>query len=134
MKSGQVAEAAAISGLTTVSPELRDYADRVARQKKRPGLRSLMLSERDDRVIADAGYDVDPGVFKPPSHEVRAEMERLDREIAAGTQAETVAPATSQPTPEPTPEPPPDATPGSTSTAAAPETAARGRRRRHPGS
>ena len=134
LKSGQVAEAAAIPGLTAVSPELRDYADRVARQKKRPSLRSVMLGERDDRVIANGLDDVDPGVFKPPSHEVRAEMERLDREIAAGTQAETVAPAPSLPTPDATPGSTPDATPGSTSTTASPEKAARGRRRRDPGS
>ena len=146
LKSGQVAETAAIPGLTAVSPELRDYADRVARQKKRPSLRSLIFDEWDDGVIATAGDGVDPGVFKPPSDEVRAEMERLDREIAAGTQAETAAAAPSQPSPEPTPDATPDATPGSTpdatpgsmpgstATAAAAETPASGRRRRNPGS
>jgi hypothetical protein len=130
LESGQVAQTTAIPGLTAVSPELRDYAARAARQRKRPGLRSLMFGEREDRVIATADNGVDPGVFKPPSDEVRAEMERLDREIAAGTQVETVAAAPSQPAPDATPV----ATPGSPATVAATETAASGRRRRNPGS
>jgi hypothetical protein len=130
MKPGQVAETVAIPGLTAVSPELRDYADRVARQKKRPGLRSLIFDEGDDRVMTTAGGGVDPSVFKPPSDEVRAEMERLDREIAAGTQAATAAAAPSQPSPESTA----DATPGSTASADAAETPASGRRRGNPGS
>ena len=134
MKSGQVAETAAIPGLTAVSPELRDYADRVARQKKRPSLRSLIFDEWDDGVIATAGDGVDPGVFKPPSDEVRAEMERLDREIAAGTHAETAAAAPFQPSPGSTPDATPESIPGSTATAAAAETPASGRRRRNPGS
>ena len=125
LKSEPTTATAAIPGLTAISPELRDYADRVAHQKERPSLLSLMFGEGDDRVTTTASHGVDAGVFKPPSDEVRAEMERLDREIAAGTLAETIAAAPSEPAPEATPEPAPEATP---------ETAARGRRRRNPGS
>jgi hypothetical protein len=75
----------AIPGVTAVAPELRAYQERVAHQKKRPGLLSMILSQPDDQIFASSGERVDPGVLRPPSAEVRAEMERLDREIAAGT-------------------------------------------------
>ena len=88
-----------IFGVTSVRPELREYQDKVAREKKRPGLLSLILGGPDDRVSARPIGHVDPGVLGPPSDEVRAEMERLDREIAAGAfpredRPDAAAPAT----------------------------------------
>jgi hypothetical protein len=97
-----------ISGVTAVAPELRVYQEKVALAKKRPGLMSLVMGEPDDRLVAP-GEPVDLEVLRPPSAEVRAEMERLDREIAAGTivgegaaapetgAAEAVAPEAAEP-------------------------------------
>lgn len=75
---------APIPGVTAVAPELRAYEEKVARQSKRPSLLSMILGDSDDRLVSSPGERVDPEILRPPSAEVRAEMERLDREIAAG--------------------------------------------------
>jgi hypothetical protein len=91
--------AVAIPGVTAVAPELREYEAKVSRQKKRPGLLSMVLGESDDRLAAIPGGPLDPVVLRPPSAEVRAEMERLDREIASGSIADG-APTEPPPSPE----------------------------------
>ena len=78
------ANADPIPGVTAVEPGLRDYAERAAHKKKRRGLLSLMMDDSSDRLFSAPAADVDRAVIGPPSAEVRAEMERLDREIAAG--------------------------------------------------
>ena len=77
--------AAAIPGITAVKPELRDYAASVAARKKRPSLLSLVLSDPENRLFAGPVEPIDSGALRPPSAEVKAEMDRLDREIAAGS-------------------------------------------------
>ena len=74
----------AIPGVTAITPELREYQYRVAHQKKRPGLISMVLSEFGDKSTGVPAQDVDVAAFQPPSAEVRAEMARLNREIDAG--------------------------------------------------
>jgi hypothetical protein len=82
--------AAAIPGVTAVKPELRDYAASVAARKKRPSLLSLVLSDPENRLFAGPVEPIDSGALRPPSAEVKAEMDRLDREIAvAGRVGET---------------------------------------------
>ena len=93
------ADADPIPGVTTIDPGLRAYAEKVARKKKRPGLLSLIMDNSQDRIFAPSADDVDRAVVAPPSAEVRAEMERLDREIAASR------------LPGDAPIPPPDASP-----------------------
>jgi hypothetical protein len=73
----------AIPGVTAITPELREYQYRVAHQKKRPGLISMVLGEFGDKSAGSPAQDVDVAAFQPPSDEVRAEMARLDREIDA---------------------------------------------------
>jgi hypothetical protein len=76
--------AVVIPGVTAVSPELREYQYRVAHQKKRPGVLSMVLGEFGDKSAGGPAQDGDVAAFQPPSAEVRAEMVRLDREIDAG--------------------------------------------------
>jgi hypothetical protein len=71
-----------IAGVTAVAPELVAYAEKAAQQKKKPGLLSTILDQSAD-LIFDIPAGLDQTVIGPPSAEVRAEMERLDREIAA---------------------------------------------------
>ena len=72
----------AIPGVTAVDPELREYEAKVAGRKKRPSLLSLVLSEPEGKLFAAGQEPVDSLALRPPSAEVRAEMERIDREIA----------------------------------------------------
>ena len=76
--------AVVIPGVTAISPELREYQYRVAHQKKRPGVLSMVLGEFGDKGAGGPVQDGDVAAFQPPSAEVRAEMVRLDREIDAG--------------------------------------------------
>jgi hypothetical protein len=71
-----------IAGVTAVAPELVAYAEKAAQRKKKTGLLSRILDQSDDRIF-QIPTDLDRAVVGPPSAEVRAEMERLDREIAA---------------------------------------------------
>jgi hypothetical protein len=82
----------AIPGVTVVSPELRDYAYRVAHpdKKRRPSLLSMMMGDKDDRLLdPDAAPPIAgaPDAVKPPSDQLRLEMERLALEIRAAHDA-----------------------------------------------
>jgi hypothetical protein len=81
------AELAAVSipGVTAVAPELAAYREKVAHHKKRQGILSMMLSEPDARLFVSTGEPTDADALRPPSAEVRAEMDRFDRELAAGS-------------------------------------------------
>jgi hypothetical protein len=72
-----------IPGVTTVAPEYREYLDRVARKKKKPSLVTLLRGSNPQPVAAPA-VDLNPEAYRPPSAEVRAEMERISLELAAG--------------------------------------------------
>ncbi len=81
----------AIPGVTDVAPELRSYQERVERQKKRVGILSMVLSNSGDALFAGSGGPVDADAVRPPSADVKAEMERFDREISAAREAGAAA-------------------------------------------
>ena len=113
LTSGAELDVVPIPGVTDVAPELRAYQERVERQKKRPGLLSMVLGDSDDRLFASPGGRVDPGALRPPSADVRAEMERLDREIAARrVVGAAAAPEAGEPGAGPPEAGPPEAGPG----------------------
>jgi len=78
------AESVAIPGVTEVSPELRDYERKVRSGKSKPNLLRMIFSEDPIPVAIDAPPPSDAGALLPPSAAVKAEMARLDAEIAAG--------------------------------------------------
>ena len=80
---GSSAEGVSIPGLTEVAPALRDY-ERKALKGKKTSLISMIFS---DPPIPDASPSLPPSdaaALRPPSAELKAEMARLDAEIAAG--------------------------------------------------
>jgi hypothetical protein len=102
LTSGAELTVAPIPGVTDIAPELRAYREKVERQRKRPGILSMVLGDPDDRLFASPGGRFDPSALRPPSAEVRAEMERLDREIAgASAVGPSAAPATAPATTTP---------------------------------
>ncbi len=115
-------DAIPLPGLTEVSPELRAYAERVRTGKPKRGLLSMLLSNSSPPAQADAVDPSEPDALRPPSGAVRAEMARIDAEIAAGVVRPAADPsalparapaslATESPPASPTPaaEPAPDA-------------------------
>jgi len=74
----------AIPGVTEVSPALIAYAARTREAKKRPSLLRTMFSDTPVPQTIDAPPPSDAAALQPPSRELRAEMARLDAEIAAG--------------------------------------------------
>jgi hypothetical protein len=100
--SGAELSVVPIPGVTDIAPELRAYREKVERQRKRPGILSMVLGDPDERLFASPGGRFDPSALRPPSAEVRAEMERLDQEIAGASAvgpspAPATAPATTTP-------------------------------------
>ena len=73
-----------IPGVTEVSPELRAYAAQARSGKKRPSLLKTMFSDTPVPQAIDTPPPSDAAALRPPSRELRAEMARLDAEIAAG--------------------------------------------------
>ncbi|HEX7612986.1 MAG TPA: hypothetical protein VF371_09435 [Candidatus Limnocylindrales bacterium] len=106
-----------IPGVTAISPELLAYAARARSGKKRPSLLKTMFSDTPVPQAIDAPPPSDAAALRPPSRELRAEMARLDADIAAGhvdPGGEHAADAAAQPPeapPEATPEAPPEAPP-----------------------
>jgi hypothetical protein len=132
-------EQVAIPGVTEVSPELRRYANDAQRGRK-PSLLRMMFSDAPIPQTFDAPEPSDADALRPPSSELKAEMARLDAEIALGAIApgpqDAAAPEPAMPEPAPpatTPETPPATTPHAAATTPhAPATAppaARTRRR-----
>ena len=81
-----------LAGLTEVSPDLLAYAVRAKAKQKRPSLLKIMFTDTGVPQAIDPPQPSDSSALGPPSPEVRAEMARLDAEIAARATAE-VAPA-----------------------------------------
>jgi hypothetical protein len=102
--AGSTAEQISIPGVTEVAPELRRYAADARSGKNKPNLLRMMFSDTPIPTATDAPPPSDAGALRPPSSELRAEMARLDAEIAAGA----IATGTSE-APDATPEAP-DAT------------------------
>jgi hypothetical protein len=77
----------AIPGVTVVSPELRDYAIRVAapaKKKERVSLLAMLMGNaKDERIMEPSPSIADDDAFRPPSEDVKREMARLEAEIAA---------------------------------------------------
>jgi hypothetical protein len=144
-----------VAGVTEVSPELLEY---LARTKRKPKRRSVLLQALGVEALRkEAETDVPvsalESAIRPPSAEVRAEMARIDAEIArqaawsesqAPAEPATAAePAAAEPaaaeepaapapvaSPEPVAAPELAAEPATPEPAAAAEPAARARRRR----
>ena len=108
-------EGTPISGLTQVSPELQAYSAQLQTKRKRTSLlRRVLGTEPQDTRLA---FEPSSGnALLPPSPEVRAEMARIDGEIAMLAVAVEPLPAAPEPGPasepgpawEPGPEPEPD--------------------------
>ncbi|HEY5487387.1 MAG TPA: hypothetical protein VIK06_07060 [Candidatus Limnocylindrales bacterium] len=73
-----------IPGVTEVSPELRAYASQARSGTKRPSLLKTIFSDTPVPQAIDTPPPSDAAALRPPSRELRAEMARLDAEIAAG--------------------------------------------------
>ncbi|HEX7496372.1 MAG TPA: hypothetical protein VF349_07040, partial [Candidatus Limnocylindrales bacterium] len=70
-------------GLTEVSPELRAYVEEVRAGRKKRSSLSILFNSPSAPPAADLTGLSEPGALRPPSAAVRAEMLRLDAEIAA---------------------------------------------------
>jgi len=87
------AEAVPIPGLTEVPPELRRYAEKARTGKKRMNVLGLIFAGSSFPTDTDATPPSDAAALRPPSSELKAEMARLDAEIAAGELPSGVEPA-----------------------------------------
>ena len=119
-----------LPGVTEVSPELRAYAEEARAGKKKRRSLSNLLSIPSAPVVEVAPDPSERYAVLPPSEAVRAEMARLDTEIAAravlpGTEPFEFPGAMS---PEPAPDGAPPAPDGKPAPDAAPPPAPRGRR------
>jgi hypothetical protein len=83
-----------LPGLTEVSPELRAYAEQVRAGRKKRSSLSILLNSPSTPRAPDLPELSEPEALRPPSAAVRAEMLRLDAEIAARAElaAEVVPP------------------------------------------
>jgi hypothetical protein len=114
-----------LPGLTEVSPELRAYAEQARSGKPKRGLLSIMMSSPSTPVATTPPPATEPEALRPPSSEVRAEMARIDAEIAAGiaasgTELPVESPADTTP-PAPAEEGPEDPTPAASVLVEAPQ-------------
>jgi len=82
--NGPDTQSMTIPGVTEVLPELRAYAAQARSGKKRPSLLKMMFSDTPVPQAIAAPPPSDAAALRPPSRELRAEMARLDAEIAAG--------------------------------------------------
>ena len=120
-------ESVAIPGVTEVSPALRDYERKVRSGKSKPNLLRMIFSEEPIPTAFDAPPPSDADALLPPSSAVKAEMARLDAEIAAGavpqegtTTPDAVAPG-GTPAPAQAPAAPPEPQPAEPAATTAPK-------------
>ncbi len=78
------ADGFSIPGLTEVQPSLRRYAEDVKSKKKRPSVLGIMFSDTQIPPAVDPPAPSDAAALQPPSAAIKAEMARLDAEIASG--------------------------------------------------
>jgi hypothetical protein len=93
-----------IPGLTVVPPELQRYADRARGRKRGASLLDMIFREESVPTDKDTPPPSDAAALQPPSPDLKAEMARLDAEIAAGAFPNVPEPASPERT-EPEPEP-----------------------------
>jgi hypothetical protein len=77
-------DAIAIAGVTEVSPALAQYAEKVRAGKGRTSLLSMIFSDPPVAPVINSPAPSDADALRPPSAALKAEMARLDAEIAAG--------------------------------------------------
>jgi hypothetical protein len=103
------ADEISIPGLTEVPPNLQRYLQNARDKKKRQSLLGMVLGDSSIPVAIDAPPPSDAAALRPPTPELKAEMARLDADIAAGAMplsadgvngAETAPDAPSAETPE----------------------------------
>jgi hypothetical protein len=111
------AEAVLIPGVTEVSPELRRYAEAARRGKSKPNLLRMIFSDSQIPTATDAPPPSNLEALRPPSSELKAEMARMEAEIAAGTLSSGTDEATATPAGAATPAEP--ATPAGAAAAVA---------------
>jgi hypothetical protein len=70
-----------------VPPELLRYAEDVRAAKKRPSILKMIFSDTDIPTVDSAPPPSDADALRPPNAAVRAEMERIDYEIAVSAVA-----------------------------------------------
>lgn len=80
----QAANQIQIPGLTEVPPDLRRYAEDARRGQGRTSLLKMMLSGPSIPTATNVPPPSDAAALRPPSPELKAEMARLDADIAAG--------------------------------------------------
>lgn len=85
----ETTDAIHLPGLTEVSPELRAYAEQARAGKKKRSSLSILLNSSSTPPAADLPDSSEPDALRPPSAAVRAEMLRLDAEIAARAELAT---------------------------------------------
>jgi len=93
-----------IPGLTVVPPELQRYADRARGRKRGTSLLDMIFREESVPTDKDTPPPSDTAALQPPSRDLKAEMARLDAEIAAGAFPNVLEPASPErggPEPEP---------------------------------
>ena len=80
----QAGDSIEIAGVTQVSPALQDYAEKVRAGKGRTSLLSMIFSDPPIAPATNAPAPSDADALRPPSAALKAEMARLDADIAAG--------------------------------------------------
>lgn len=86
------ANAIHLPGLTEVSPELLDYAEKARAGKKlKPNVLSMLLKSPGPKTLAIPPAADEADAIRPPSAEVRAEMARIEAEIAGTVPADIVS-------------------------------------------
>jgi hypothetical protein len=90
-----------IPGLTELPSDLRRYDEAVRTKKKRPSLLRVMFSDDSVPSAVDTPAPSDADALQPPSSALKAEMARLDAEIASGGAFVDEAPAPENAAPPP---------------------------------
>jgi hypothetical protein len=79
---GSAVDGLAIPGVTEIEPALRAYAGGTKDPKRRPSILRMMFSDDSVPQPADATAPSEAAALQPPSAAIKAEMARLDLEIA----------------------------------------------------
>jgi hypothetical protein len=78
-----------VAGLTEIPPELRAYAARGGKRKRKSLWRALRNDSEEVTFVLGPSNE---NAYRPPSPEVRAEMARIDREIAGTVEGPDLSP------------------------------------------